>query len=138
MGNAVSKSENMGDKNNSDGVYENMDSLGEEIAMQNGIAKLKDSMTSEIRKSMNEVVAVLVDNLRVQEDVLAALTKNKENMEQIISIMEKLSSADRDTKNEQKDSENKGWPKGMGVVQCFRCGKFGHIRRNCKKKFNGD
>ena len=138
MGNAVSKSENMGDKNNSDGVYENMESLGEEIAMQNGIAKLKDSMTSEIRKSMNEVVAVLVDNLRVQEDVLAALTKNKENMEQIISIMEKLSSADRVTKNEEKGSENQGRPKGMGVVQCFRCGKFGHIRRNCKKKFNGD
>ena len=138
MGNAVSKSENMGDKNNSDGVYENMESLGEEIAMQNGIAKLKDSMTSEIRKSMNEVVAVLADNLRVQEDVLAALTKNKENMEQIISIMEKLSSADRDTKNEQKGSENKGRPKGMGVVQCFRCGKFGHIRRECKKKFKSN
>ena len=73
MGKAISKSENMGDKNNSDGVYENLESLGEEIAMQNGIAKLKDSMTSEIRKSMNEVVAVLVGSLKVQEDILAAL-----------------------------------------------------------------
>jgi len=135
MGNPVSKSENMVDKNNSDVVYENMESLGEEIAMQNGIAKLKDSMTSDIRKSMNEVVAVLVSSLRVQEDILAALNKNKENMEQIISMMEKLPSADRDTKNQQKGFENKGRPKWMGVVQCFRCGKFGHIRRECKKKF---
>ena len=32
---------------------------------------------------------------------------------------------------EDVDAVNKG--KGKGSVQCFNCGEFGHISRDCKK-----
>ena len=133
MGHAATKSVNMAERNNSVGVYENIESLGEEVRQQDSVSDLKDSITLGIRDTVNEVLAVMVTNVRLQEEILAAVVKNGERMEQIASLIERQSSGQCDTMilNEHADAGNEVKPGNRRPVICYRCGKPGHIRKQC-------
>ena len=93
----------MAKRNDSVGVYENIESLGEELRQQDS-----DSMMLGIRDSVNEVLAVMVTNVRLQEEILAAVVKNGERMEQIASLVQGQSSVQCNTiaLNKQNGAEN--------------------------------
>ena len=134
MGHAATKSVNMAERNNSVGVYENIESLGEEVRQQDSVADLKDSIMLGIRDSVNEVLAVMVTNVRLQEEILAAVVKNGERMEQIASLVQKQSSAQCNTlaSNKQNGAENSYGPVSNRNKFCHNCMRPGHIRRECR------
>ena len=131
MGNTHTKSSKMDKSYNSTGMYENLESLGEEFAKRESVAELKDSKIVEILDSMNEAVQVMVDTLRAQEEMLAVLVKNGEKLEQIVSIIRKLPPTHGDAKIKQSDMMSKE-PKWKESRVCYRCWKPGHIRRDCR------
>ena len=131
MGNIQTKTSKMERSYNSTGMYENLESLGEEVARREGVAELKDSKIDEILDSMNEAVQVMVDTLRAQEEMLAVLVKNGEKLEQIVSIIRKFPPTHGEAKIRQNDNISEE-PKWKESRVCFRCRKPGHIRRDCR------
>ena len=134
MGHAATKSVNMAEGNNSVGVYENIESLGEEVRQQDSVSDLKDSITLGIRDTVNEVLAVMVTNVRLQEEILAAVVKNGERMEQIASLIQKQSPAQCNTLalNKHNGAENSHGPVSNRIKVCHKCLRPGHIRRECR------
>ena len=130
MGNTLTKSSKMDKSYDSTGMYENLESLREEVEKR-GVAELKDSKIAEILDSMNEAVQVMVDTLRAQEEMIAVLVKNGEKLEQIVSIIRKLPPTHGDAKIKPSDilSEEPKWTESR---VCYRCWKPGHIRRDCR------
>ena len=131
MGQSLAKSFKMEENCNSTGMYENLESLREEVANRAGVAELKDSKIAEILNLMNEALQVLADTLRTQGEMLAALIKNGEKLEQIVSIIRNLPPAHGDTKIEQRDHRGDE-AKWKEFKVCYRCRKLGHIRRDCR------
>ena len=131
MGNTLAKTSKMEESYNSTGMYENLESLGEEAAKRESVSELKDSKIAGILHSMSEAVQVMVDTLRVQEEMLSVLVKNGERLEQIVSIIRKLPPTHGDAKIRQRDivSEEPKWKESK---VCYRCRKPGHIRRDCR------
>ena len=131
MGQSLAKSFKMEENCNSTGMYENLESLREEVANRAGVAELKDSKIAEILNLMNEALQVLADTLRTQGEMLAALIKNGEKLEQIVSIIRNLPPVHGDTKIEQRDHRGDE-AKWKEFKVCYRCRKLGHIRRDCR------
>ena len=119
---------------NSVGLYENLESLGEEVANR-GVADVQDSKMAEILNSMNQVLHMMVDSQRVQEQMLAAVIKNGEKLEEILSEIRKLPPANGDDRIEQGFVISQGPQRNTAKV-CYRCGKAGHIKRNCRTKYS--
>ena len=125
MGHTLAKSSKMEENYNSVGLYENLESLGEEVA-DRGVADVLDSKMAETLDSMNQVLHMMVDCQRVQEEMLAAVIKNGEKLEEILSVIRQLPPANGDGKiggNER--------PQRNTARVCYRCGKTGHIRKYC-------
>ena len=137
MGHALAKSSKMEENCNLTGMYENLESLREEVANRAGVAELKDSKIAEILNLMNEALQALADTLRTQGEMLAALIKNGEKLKQIVSIIRKVSiirnlpPVHGDTKIEQRDHRGDE-AKWKEFKVCYRCRKLGHIRRDCR------
>ena len=85
-----------------------------------------DSKMAETLDSMNQVLHMMVDSQRVQEEMLAAVIKNGEKLEEILSFIRQLPPANGNGKiggNER--------PQRNTARVCYRCGKTGHIRKYC-------
>ena len=137
MGQLVAKSARMANEGeNSDRIYENIESLGEVDSMRDSAVNEKDSILSEVRQTANEVVELMVESVRVQKEILRALHKNGERLDHIISINRNIPTGQDD--NIITTPEIIANPKKSHRVMCHKCKRIGHIKKECPLKYWGN
>ena len=136
MGQLVTKSAKMAlEGENSDRIYENIESSGEVDSMRDSAVNEKDSILSEVRQTANEVVELMVESVRVQKEILRALHKNGERLDHIISINRNIPTGQDD--NIITTPEIIANPKKSHRVMCHKCKRIGHIKKECPLKYWG-
>ena len=115
----------------SERVYENIESLGEGNMVRDGAVDVKDSILSEIRQASTEVIELMVDSVRVQEEILKALTQNGEKLAQIITITNQIQMAQENARNGFTTPESVPGLRVGKPSMCYKCRRLGHIRRYC-------
>jgi len=132
MGQSATKSSRMGDGGEgSERVYENIESLGEENMVRDGAVDVKDSILSEIRQASTEVIELMADSVKVQEEILKAITQNGEKLAQIITITNQIQMAQESTRNGVTAQESVPGLRVGRPSLCYKCQRFGHIRKYC-------
>ena len=133
MGQRAAKSANMATEGeNSDQVYENIESLGDLDTFGEGAMNEKDSILSEVRQTAGEVIDLMVESVRVQKEILRVLHKNGERLDNIISITGKIPMG-RDN-NLMTYPETVAGPGNRGRRRCYNCRRIGHIWNECPLK----
>ena len=128
----------------SERVYENMESLGEELAAQGAAATFTKDSIAECGMKMCELKDVLSENLEAQRQILEVMVDQQEKLDQIVALIQKQSEplvrtrvngVTTATRNHQQAPESsKSQATLHGRVDnrmCYRCRRLGHIRRNC-------
>ena len=137
MGQLVAKSARMANEGeNSDRIYENIESLGEVDSMRDSAVNEKDSILSEVRQTANEVVELMVESVRVQKEILRALHRNGERLDHIISITGSIPTGQDN--NIITSPEIIANPKKSHRVMCHKCKRIGHIKKECPLKYWGN
>ena len=130
MGQRAAKSANMATEGeNSDQVYENIESLGDLDTFGEGAMNEKDSILSEVRQTAGEVIELMVESVRVQKEILRVLHRNGERLDHIISITGRIPMGQDN--NILTSPEIIANPKKGDRVRCYKCERIGHIRRYC-------
>ena len=115
----------------SERVYENIESLEEGNMVRDGAVDVKDSILSEVRQASTEVIELMVDSVRVQEEILKAITQNGEKLAQIITISNRIQMAQESTRNGVTTPEIVPALRVGQPSMCYKCKRLGHIRRYC-------
>ena len=132
MGQSSTKPFRIGDGGEgSERVYENIESLGEGGMVRDGAVDVKDSILSEIRQASTEVIELLVDSVKVQKEILKAITQNGEKLAQIITITNQIQMAQESNRNGVTAPEIVPGLRVGRPLLCYKCQRIGHIRKYC-------
>ena len=125
-------------------VYENMESLGEELAAQGAAAILVKDSIEEFRMEVREIRDILSESLKAQREIFKIIVDQQKKLDQIVASIQKQSEPlvktgvvgnKAVTRNHpQVPESSKSRADLHGRVDnriCYGCGRSGHIRRNC-------